>query len=101
MTAAAVAPYRSQATARPESFWYLVHAEWTKFRTVRGWVIAVLVTILAITALAFLFCDISAGCAVSSGAGGTASAASCPPAPPTGPGGEPVQDAFYFLHQPL
>jgi hypothetical protein len=38
---------------------------------------------------------------VSSGAGGTASAGACPPAPPTGPGGEPVQDAFYFLHQPL
>ena len=63
--------------------------------------IAVLVTILAITALAFLFCDISAGCAVDSGVGGTASAGACPPAPPTGPGGEPVQDAFYFLHQPL
>ena len=63
--------------------------------------IAAGVTILALTALAFLFCDISAGCAVSSGASGTPSAAACPPAPPAGPGGEPVQDAFYFLHQPL
>ena len=81
MTTGAVTPHRSPLTPERVSFWYLVHAEWTKFRTVRGWVIAVLVTILAITALAFLFCDISAGCAVSSGAGGTASAASCPPAP--------------------
>jgi ABC-type transport system involved in multi-copper enzyme maturation permease subunit len=95
MTTGAVTPHRSPLTPERDSFWYLVHAEWTKFRTVRGWLIAVLVTILAITALAFLFCDISAGCAVSSGAGGTASAGACPPAPPTGPGGEPV------LHQPL
>jgi len=101
MTTGAVTPHRSPLTPERDSFWYLVHAEWTKFRTVRGWVIAVLVTILAITALAFLFCGISAGCAVNSGAGGTASAGACPPAPPTGPGGEPVQDAFYFLHQPL
>ena len=41
-------------------FWHLVHAEWTKFRTVRGWVIAVLVTILAITAFAFLAADSAA-----------------------------------------
>ena len=65
MTTGAVTPHRSPLTPERESFWYLVHAEWTKFRTVRGWVIAVLVTILAITALAFLFCDISGGCAVS------------------------------------
>jgi ABC-type transport system involved in multi-copper enzyme maturation permease subunit len=88
-------------TPERDSFWYLVHAEWTKFRTVRGWVIAAGVTILAITALAFPFCAISAGCAVNNGASGTASAGACPPAPPAGPGGEPVQDAFYFLHQPL
>ena len=101
MTTGAVTPHRSPLTPDRDSFWYLVHAEWTKFRTVRGWVIAAGVTILAITALTFPFCAISAGCAVNSGASGTPSAAACPPAPPTGPGGEPVQDAFYFLHQPL
>jgi len=100
MTTGAVTPHRSPSTPERDSFWYLVHAEWTKFRTVRGWLIAAGVTILAITAFAFLFCDISAGCAVSSGASGTANAGTCP-AQPTGPGGEPVVDAFYFLHQPL
>jgi ABC-type transport system involved in multi-copper enzyme maturation permease subunit len=100
MTTGAVTPHRSPLTPERDSFWYLVHAEWTKFRTVRGWVIAAGVTILAITAFAFLFCDISAGCAVSSGASGTANAGACP-VQPTGPGGEPVVDAFYFLHQPL
>ena len=51
MTTGAVAPHRSPVTPERESFWHLVHAEWTKFRTVRGWVIAVLVTIVAITAV--------------------------------------------------
>ena len=43
MTTAPVTPYRSQAAAGRESFWHLVHAEWTKFRTVRGWMIAMIV----------------------------------------------------------
>ena len=54
MTTQTVTPHRSPLTPERESFWHLVHAEWTKFRTVRGWVIAVLVTIVAITAFAFL-----------------------------------------------
>ena len=57
-----MAPHRSPLTPERESFWYLVHAEWTKFRTVRGWVIAVLVTIAAIAAFAFLGADVSGGC---------------------------------------
>jgi hypothetical protein len=36
MTTGAVTPYRSQVAAGRESFWHLVHAEWTKFRAVRG-----------------------------------------------------------------
>jgi len=54
MTTETVTPNRSPVTPERESFWYLVHAEWTKFRTVHGWVIAVLVTIAAITAFVFL-----------------------------------------------
>jgi hypothetical protein len=75
MTTGAVTPHGSPLIPERDSFWYLVHAEWTKFRTVRGWVIAAGATILAITALAFPFCAISAGCAVNSGASGTPSAA--------------------------
>jgi ABC-type transport system involved in multi-copper enzyme maturation permease subunit len=100
MTTGAVTPHRSPLAPERESFWYLVHAEWTKFRTVRGWVIAVLVTIVAITAFAFLGADVSGGCTGGNGASGAASAAACP-AQPTGPGGEPVQDVFYFAHQPV
>ena len=96
MTTGAVTPHRSPVAPERESLWYLVHAEWTKFRTVRGWVIAVLVTIVAITAFAFLGADVGGGCV----AAGAARAAACP-AQPTGPGGEPVVDAFYFAHQPV
>jgi ABC-type transport system involved in multi-copper enzyme maturation permease subunit len=90
MTTALVTPYRSQVTAGRMSFWHLVHAEWTKFRTVRGWMIAMIVAIMAITAFVFLASNVSSSC----------SGSACP-APPAGPGGEPVTDAFYFAHQPL
>jgi ABC-type transport system involved in multi-copper enzyme maturation permease subunit len=90
MTTAPVRPYRSQAAAGRESFWHLVHAEWIKFRTVRGWMIAMIVAIMAVTAFVFLATNVSSSC----------SGSACP-APPAGPGGEPVQDAFYFAHQPL
>ena len=79
MTTAPVTPYRSQAAAGRESFWHLVHAEWTKFRTVRGWMITMIVAIMAITAFVFLASNVSSSC----------SGSACP-APPTGPGGEPV-----------
>ena len=73
MTTQTRTPRRSPVTPQRDSFWYLVHAEWTKFRTVRGWVIAVLVTIPAIIAFAFLGANVSGGCAggnaVSSGPG--------------------------------
>jgi ABC-type transport system involved in multi-copper enzyme maturation permease subunit len=100
MTTGTVAPHRSPLTLERESFWHLVHAEWTKFRTVRGWVIAVLVTIVAIGAGAFLGADVSGGCGGGHAASSGASAAACP-AQPTGPGGVPVQDVFYFAHQPV
>jgi ABC-type transport system involved in multi-copper enzyme maturation permease subunit len=96
MTTQTVAPHRPQVTPERDSFWYLVHAEWTKFRTVRGWVVAAGVTIVAISAFAFLGTDVSGGCHQA----GTAGAVACP-AQPTGPGGEPVTDAFYFAHQPV
>jgi hypothetical protein len=95
MTTGAVAPLRSPLTPERETFWYLVHAEWTKFRTVRGWVIAVLITIAAITAFAFLGADAGSSCTEGNGASGAC------PAQPTGPGGVPVQGVFYFAHQPV
>jgi ABC-type transport system involved in multi-copper enzyme maturation permease subunit len=90
MTTETVTPYQSAAAIGHESFWRLVHAGWTKFRTVRGWVVAMIVAIVATAAFVFLASNVSSSC----------NGSACP-APPTGPDGEPVQDAFYFAHQPV
>jgi len=41
------APYRSNLPAGGGGFLQLLHAEWTKFRTVRGWMVALVVAALA------------------------------------------------------
>jgi ABC-type transport system involved in multi-copper enzyme maturation permease subunit len=94
MTTGPVAPHCSPLIPERASFWHLVHAEWTKFRTVRGWVIAVLATIAAVTAFVFLAIGVGRSCVGSTGP-------SACPAQPTGPGGDPVIDLFYFAHQPV
>jgi ABC-type transport system involved in multi-copper enzyme maturation permease subunit len=100
MTTQTVAPHRSPLTPERESFWHLVHAEWTKFRTVRGWAIAVGVTIVMIAAFTLLGVTGSSSSCGAAHAAGPPAPAACP-AQPTGPGGEPVVDAFYFAHQPV
>lgn len=76
-----------------QGFARLVHAEWTKFRTVRGWAIGMTVAVL-ITVLLGLF-----------SASGSHSSCGTPddvcPADPIGPGGEAVDDKFYLVHRSL
>ena len=78
---------RSGGTASP-----LLRAEWTKFRTVRGWVIGMLVA--------------AADHRRASGCSPRHAAATAGP-PDVGTascrrtGGEAVTDSFYFVHQPL
>jgi ABC-type transport system involved in multi-copper enzyme maturation permease subunit len=91
MTAPQAAPQRSAATER-DSFACTLRAEWTKFRTVRGWVIGLTVAALVTVLVGLL-----------SAAG---SMSSCNGKPchfryPVGPGGEAVTDTFYFVHRPL
>ena len=66
----------------------VLHAEWTKFRTVRGWVIGLLV---------------AAGVTMALGLGpsqtGSCNVSSC--APTLGPGGVAVTDSFYFVRRSL
>jgi ABC-type transport system involved in multi-copper enzyme maturation permease subunit len=68
-------------------FRHLLHAELTKFRTVRGWVIALCATAVAFVLLSFLTAF--------------ASRDGNPARPATGPGGEPVSDTYMFVHQAL
>jgi hypothetical protein len=65
----------------------LLHAEWTKLRTVRGWVIGLMAAAAAVVALGLV-----------PGYQGTCDA-TCKL--PVGPGGEEVTDTFTFVHQTL
>jgi ABC-type transport system involved in multi-copper enzyme maturation permease subunit len=101
-----VAPYRSPAPAGDDGFRQLAHAEWTKFRTVRGWVIGMIVAVVVTVGLGIFAAAGSRGSCVaeSNGPGGTVRQSTVCPAPPPltlGPGGEPVTDSFYFVRQPL
>ena len=90
-----VAPYESQARAGRDRFERLVHAEWTKFRTVRGWVVAIMLIPLLTVAGAALLSHSS--CSLTSANGQSAACT----APPAGPGGQAVIDSFYFAHRSL
>jgi ABC-type transport system involved in multi-copper enzyme maturation permease subunit len=95
-------PYRSPAREGRDGFGQLLHAEWTKFRTVRGWVIGM---ILAIAVSAGIGIFVSAGFASQTceaiGGPGNHGAACASGTQVVGPGGEPVTDNFYFVRQPL
>jgi ABC-type transport system involved in multi-copper enzyme maturation permease subunit len=90
-----LAPYRAPQRAGRDGFWQIAHAEWTKFRTVRGWVIAAIAAVALIDVLGLFL--VNSG---TNSCGGRNNAA-CLPVVPTGPGGEAVLDSFYFVRQPL
>ncbi|MFI0349975.1 ABC transporter permease subunit [Actinomadura sp. 9N407] len=87
MNAPTVTPYRPAERVGRYSFLQLLHAEWTKFRTVRGWVTGMVAAALMVVLVALL-------------AGAGSDQKGSPPVP-IGPGGEPVTDSFYFVHRPL
>jgi hypothetical protein len=91
----AVTPYSStMRPARAPGMGALLHAEWTKLRTVRGAMIGLLLAVLlpaGITLLGNSECGTvfpgsqTPGC----------------PGSPLGPDGSAVTDTFYFVHKPL
>jgi ABC-type transport system involved in multi-copper enzyme maturation permease subunit len=95
---ATLTPYTSTAPAGSDGFGRLLRAEWTKFRTVRGWVIATGVAAI----LMILFAALQGlGSHSSFQAGPDSPAITGHPYIPLGPGGQAVTDTFYFAHQPL
>jgi ABC-type transport system involved in multi-copper enzyme maturation permease subunit len=89
-------PYRSGMPAGPDGFLQLVRAEWTKFRTVRRWVIGTIVAAVVMVLFSVLGASGSHVGMVVNGksvVGG--------PSIPVGPGGVGVADSFYFVHRPL
>lgn len=99
-----ITPYRSDLRPGRDGFAQLVHAEWTKFRTIRGWIIGLVIAVLVTVGLGLLApASDSTGCQSSGGAGPRSGAAcgSTSASFPLGPAGEPVSDSFYFVRQPL
>ncbi|GAA2713069.1 hypothetical protein Apa02nite_091640 [Actinoplanes palleronii] len=86
MTAVTTAHPAGRRTTR-DGFRQVLHAEWTKFRTVLGWVAGMGVATLLVVLVALL-------------AGVSSDQKGSPPVP-IGPGGEAVTDTCYFVHQPL
>jgi ABC-type transport system involved in multi-copper enzyme maturation permease subunit len=81
-------------------FWALLRAEWTKFRSVRGWVTGMIVAAV-IMDLFGLFLAGQASIACGSPGGVTKHGAACVPPVTLGPGHIPVNDQYYFVRQPL
>jgi ABC-type transport system involved in multi-copper enzyme maturation permease subunit len=100
MTASTITPYRPGQQTGHDGFMQILRSEWTKFRTVRGWVIGMVVAILVMLGIGLFAAG--AGSSSCQGPSGPArSGKACAPSFPVGPGGEAVQDTFYFVRQPL
>ncbi|HUL28253.1 MAG TPA: ABC transporter permease subunit [Streptosporangiaceae bacterium] len=101
-----VTPYRSTARDARDGFGQLLHAEWTKFRTVRGWVIGMILAVLITAGLGVFVAKTTLPSCSAQTSGGqhgpVQHGAACgQPFYPLGPGGEQVRDEFYFVRQPL
>jgi ABC-type transport system involved in multi-copper enzyme maturation permease subunit len=90
MTGRFVPVIRATTAIERQRFAHLLRAESTKFRTVRGWVLAVLAAAAAIIAFG-----------VGPSMHGTCGSGSAACVLPIGPGGQEVTDSFYFVHQSL
>ena len=98
----AITPYRSTVREGRDGFGQLLHAEWTKFRTVRGWVIAMIVAVLVTAGLGVLIAkSTTPSCAAQTGNGQQHAVACGQPDYTVGPGGLLVEDAFNWVRQPL
>jgi ABC-type transport system involved in multi-copper enzyme maturation permease subunit len=107
-------PYHSSVPDVRDSFAHLVRAEFTKLRTVRGWVAGLVIGALLIVGIGALSaagssrsCSPAGSSAASPGTSSGASSGatggqSCGSGAPTlGPDGEPVSDNFSFVHRQL
>ncbi|MFD1931244.1 hypothetical protein ACFSKW_07135 [Nonomuraea mangrovi] len=88
-------PYRSSQRAEQDRLSQLLRAQWTRFRTARGWVLAMAASVLVTVSLGLLIAGgARSSCVTGKGEG------PCP-APLVGPDGTAVKDKYYFVHQPL
>jgi hypothetical protein len=95
------APPRLTGKPARNSFRLVLWTEWIKFRTVRGWIIAL---VFGAAATFFLCCETAAG-PHTGGCSGLPAGAVCTGTPktvvPTAPGGVAVADTYEFVHRTL
>jgi len=98
MSATSVPPIGKPAS---NSFRSVLWAEWIKFRTVRGWIVALVFG----AAATFFLCYETAAGPHTGGCSDLPAGAACTGAPttvvPTGPGGVAVADTYEFVHRTL
>ncbi|MEU6415001.1 hypothetical protein [Microbispora sp. NPDC046933] len=88
-------PHRFGERAGQDGFPRVLRAEWTRFRTSRGRVLAMAASVLVAVSLGLLIAgSVHSACVIVKGEG------PCP-APLVGPDGTAVRDKYYFVHQPL
>jgi ABC-type transport system involved in multi-copper enzyme maturation permease subunit len=93
-------PGQGREDAGRDAFGRILRAEWIKFRTVRGWVIAVVIAVVLMD-LVGLFAGGQGNIICDNGGGRVLHGAACIPPVPLGPGGAPVTDSFTFVRQPM
>ncbi len=98
MTATGASPRPTSLYAERGSFGAVVRAEWTKFRTVRGWLIGLVLAALLCVVFTYVVAN---GNHTGSCTGTGISCQSGHPLVPTGPDGEAVADSYQYFEQPL
>ncbi|MGH3264936.1 MAG: hypothetical protein ACRDNS_23420, partial [Trebonia sp.] len=88
---------RRAPASRRGGFGLALRAEWVKFRTVRGWPIA----LLALIVLCVVFTYLVANGNHTGTCTGNGNCTSGHALVPTGPAGEPVADSYEYRYQPL
>ena len=94
-------PYQSDIAAGRDGFAQLLRAEWTKFRSVRAWVIGVSAAGLLLVLFSFLVAQGSHSADCTSSPTSNGQVCTGAPALPVGPGGEAVTDSYYLVDQTL
>jgi hypothetical protein len=91
----------SRAGLRRADLVAALRAEWTKFRTVRGWVVGVVLAAGLLVLFAYLTANGMHSGTCTAGPGGAPVCGSGHPYVPTGPGGEAVADSYYLVSRRL
>jgi ABC-type transport system involved in multi-copper enzyme maturation permease subunit len=87
--------------SRHSDFSAALRAEWTKFRTVRGWVAGVALMAGLLVLFAYLTANGMHSGTCTTGPGGAAACGAGHPRVPIGPGGEAVADSYYLVSKQL